>query len=444
MVDTSSTQPPTAIFRTLSREEQGDYSIDGVDPVYLAEPKDKDEIIEVLSNAKNLSTTVIPRGSGTKLGIGSKPDTLGIVLVTKNLCKLIEHQHENLIFTAEAGMTLTAAQEILSRKAQFIPLDPHHSKKATLGGIVATNSSGPMMMRYGTSRDLIVEMRAVTASGKYIRSGAKVVKNVAGYDIKKLFIGSFGTLGIISELTFRTYPIPESEVTLLAQFDSLKDAFVASRSVRDQGPSVTSIELLDDGAFGLITDSYSSIKATSWTLAVRIDGHAGVMQKGSPRISEVCSSNGSSRNDELIGDESKRFWNSINEIGEVPLLERSVHLKISVPQRATIQIIDKLSKFRSEKALELVINALPSLGIIHTFILAKDSSELDFAKIVEDLRISALELNGNLTIYSAPSKIKERLDVWGPTYPDFRLMKAIKENFDPDKIMNPGRFIGGL
>ncbi|MEE8186075.1 MAG: FAD-binding oxidoreductase [Nitrososphaerales archaeon] len=444
MVDTPTPQPSSGIFRTLAREEQGQYSIDGVDPVYLAEPKDNDEIEEVLSHAKNLSSSVIPRGNGTKLGIGSKPKTLGIVLVTKNLDKLIEHQHENLTFTAEAGMTLSEAQEILSSKAQFIPLDPHHSSKATLGGIAATNSAGPMMMRYGTSRDLIIEMKAVTASGNSIRSGAKVVKNVAGYDLKKLFIGSFGTLGVISELTFRTYPLPESEVTLLAQFESPKDAFAASRAVRDTGPSVTSIELLDDGAFGLITDSYAPTKTTSWTLAIRIDGYASVIEKWSSRISEVCSKNGSRHTDELKGAESKRLWNSINEIEGVPLLDRSVHLNISVPQSTTLQIIDKLSGFRSRRDIDLAVGALPSLGSIHAFFLAKGHSGIDFGNIVEALRLSALELNGNLTVYSAPPEIKETLDVWGPTLPEIRLMKAIKENFDPDGIMTPGRFVGGL
>lgn len=444
MVDTPAPQPSSRIFRTLSREEQGQYSIDGVNPVYLAEPKDKDEIEEVLSYAKNISTTIIPRGNGTKLGVGSKPDKLGIVLVTKNLNKLIEHQHENLTFTAEAGMTLTAAQEILSSKAQFIPLDPHHSRKATLGGIAATNSTGPMMMRYGTSRDLIIEMKAVIASGKSIRSGAKVVKNVAGYDLKKLFIGSFGTLGVISELTFRTYPLPESEVTLLAQFESPKDAFAASRAVRDTGLSVTSIEMLDDGAFGLITDSYAPTKTTSWTLAIRIDGYASVIAKWSTRISEVCSSNGSRHTDEVKGDESKRFWNSINEIEGVPLLDRSVHFNVSVPQSKTLQIIEKLSTFRARRDIELAVSALPSLGSIQTFFLAKDHSGIDFGSIVEGLRVSALELNGNLTVISAPPQIKETLDVWGPTPPEFRLMKAIKENFDPDGIMTSGRYFGGL
>ena len=444
MVDTPAPQPSSAIFRTLSREEQGQYSIDGVNPVYLAEPKDKDELVEVFSHAKNLSTTVIPRGNGTKLGIGAKPKALGIVLLTKNLDRLIEHQHENLTFTAEAGMTLTTAQEILSRKGQFIPLDPHQSRNATLGGIAATNSTGPMMMRYGSSRDLIIEMRAVTASGTYIRSGAKVVKNVAGYDVKKLFIGSYGTLGVISELTFRTYPLPESDVTLLTQIDSLNDAFSASRAVRDSGLSVSSIELLDDGAFGLITDSYAATNATSWTLAIRIDGYASVLEKRSTRISEICSSNGSRHTDKLNGDESKRFWNSLNEIEGVPLLEKSVHLNISVPQSKTLQIIEKLSTFRPRRDIELAVSALPSLGSIHVYILAKDHSGIDFVSIVETLRLSALELNGNLTVYSAPVEIKETLDVWGPTLPDFRLMKAIKDNFDPDGRMTPGRFVGGL
>ena len=444
MVDTPVPQPSQVIFRTLSREEQGQYSIDGVNPAYLAEPKDKDEIEEVLSHAKNLSTTVIPRGNGTKLDIGAIPEALGIVLVTKNLNRLIEHQHENLTFTAESGMTLTAAQEILSRKGQFIPLDPHQSLKATLGGIAATNSTGPMMMRYGSPRDLIIEMKAVTASGTYIRSGAKVVKNVAGYDVKKLFIGSFGTLGIISELTFRTYPMPESESTLLTQIDSLDNALGVSRAVRDAGLPISSIALLDDGAFGLITDSYAAANTTAWTLAIRIDGYSSVLEKWSSRISEISASNGSRHTDKLDEDASKRFWNSITEIEGVPLLDKSVHLKISVPQSKTLQIIEKLSTLRSRRDIELAVSALPSLGSIHVFILAKDHSGIDFVSIVEGLRLSALELNGNLTVYSAPVEIKETLDVWGPTLPEFRLMKAIKESFDPGGIMTPGRFIGGL
>ncbi|MFQ6011885.1 MAG: FAD-binding oxidoreductase, partial [Nitrososphaerales archaeon] len=293
MVRNSAVLPTSNLLQTLSEGEQENYSVDGVEPQYLAEPKTWDEVEEVLSIAKGFSRNVLPRGNGTKLGIGSKPAGLGVVLLTKNMDKLIEHEHENLTFTAGAGMPLTTAQEILSKKGQFLPLDPPQSAKATLGGIAATNSSGPMRMRYGTSRDLIIELKAILPSGKSIRSGAKVVKNVAGYDMKKLFIGSFGTLGLISELTFRTYPLPESELTILAEFESAKDAIAASRSASDTIPSLTSIELLDDGTFGLITDSYSPSEKRSWTLAVRMDGYSSVIPKWSPKISQVCSSSGS-------------------------------------------------------------------------------------------------------------------------------------------------------
>jgi glycolate oxidase FAD binding subunit len=184
--------------------------------------------------ASRARASVVPRGSGTKTGIGNKPLGADIVLSTRKLNRVIAHESSDLVATTECGITLTELQSHLGRKNQFLPVDPPHVQGgATVGGIIAANDSGPLRLRYGTSRELLIGMKVVRADGSIFKGGSKVVKNVAGYDMPKLFVGSLGTLGIIAEATFRLYPVPESSGTYFACFESLDEAHGAVRSLID-------------------------------------------------------------------------------------------------------------------------------------------------------------------------------------------------------------------
>ena len=188
------------------RDKLEAYALDGKRPKVIVSPRSMDEVSKIIAYANQQHLAVIPMGNGTKIGMGGIPKKMDIVLLTRRLNRITDCDIDNLTFSAESGMTLSEVQKHLAKEGRgyFLPLDPSFTEKATLGGIVATNSSGPKRLLYGTARDLIIGMKTVFPNGDIVVSGGKTVKNVSGYDMCKLLIGSFGTLGIISEVTFKT------------------------------------------------------------------------------------------------------------------------------------------------------------------------------------------------------------------------------------------------
>ncbi len=202
------------------------YALDGKRPKVVVSPKTISEVSKVVAHANQQHLTIVPMGNGTKMGMGGVPKKMDIVLLTGRLNRITDCDTDNLTLSVESGITLSEVQRRLSKegKGYFLPLDPPFTDKATLGGIVATNSSGPKRLIYGTVRDLIIGAKAVFPNGDIVVSGGKTVKNVSGYDMCKLLIGSYGTLGIICEMTFKLLPLPEKEATLLIPFARLEEA----------------------------------------------------------------------------------------------------------------------------------------------------------------------------------------------------------------------------
>jgi glycolate dehydrogenase FAD-binding subunit len=189
--------------------------IDGKQPKLVCRPQSVEQIAAALRLCSEAEAAVIPRGGGTAMAIGNLPRRADVVIETGKLNHVIEHDHANLTATVQSGITLNAVQTSLAPEKQFVPLDAPFPERATIGGIVTTNLNGPRRSYYGSVRDLVIGMRVVLASGEQIKAGGKVVKNVAGYDMCKLFVGSLGTLGIVTEVTLRMAPIAERTATLI-------------------------------------------------------------------------------------------------------------------------------------------------------------------------------------------------------------------------------------
>jgi glycolate oxidase FAD binding subunit len=186
------------------------HGVDGQTPALVCFPSEAEQVGSILRISAEAGAAVVPWGGGTSMRLGNIPRRVDVVIALKNMTALIEHDDANLTATVQAGMRVASFQEILGRRRQFLPLDPPHPERATIGGIVAANVNGPRRTMYGGVRDLVVGMKMVLATGERIKTGGKVVKNVAGYDLGKLFIGSLGTLGIVTETTFRMAPLPET------------------------------------------------------------------------------------------------------------------------------------------------------------------------------------------------------------------------------------------
>ncbi len=229
----------------LTGIELSPYVVEGLTPEAAVFPGSVDEVRGVVAVAAEAEVPVLPWGGGTAASVGSPPARPGIVLGLGRLDAILEYEPGDLTVTAQAGLTLARLQSALRERGQWLSLDPPDAERATLGGIVAANASGPRRQLYGTLRDLLIGVTVVTADGGLVRGGGKVVKNVAGYDLPKLFVGSYGTLGIIVEVTVRLRPLPDAERVVSVRFDRLKDAGTAVRTIMAGDLVPNAIELLD-------------------------------------------------------------------------------------------------------------------------------------------------------------------------------------------------------
>ena len=184
-----------------------------------------EEVAAVVAQAAAAGVPVLPWGGGTGMAVGEPPPRAGIVLGMRRLARVIEHEPGDLTVTAEAGLTVDGLQETLRARGQWLSLDPPDGARATVGGVIAANAAGPRRQLYGTVRDLLIGLTVVTAAGEVVRGGGKVVKNVAGYDLPKLFVGSWGTLGVVVDATFKLRPRPDDERLIAVRFDRLKDCW---------------------------------------------------------------------------------------------------------------------------------------------------------------------------------------------------------------------------
>ena len=208
----------------LSEEQVAIYTFDGCIPKAVVLPTSVQEMQEVLQFAVERNVSVMPAGAGTKLGIGNLPQKVDVVLATTSLNSVVEYEPADLTVTVEAGIRLKDLQTELAKHRQYLALNPPYADRCTIGGIVATNASGAFRLRHGTARNQVLGLRVVRADGTVVKSGGKVVKNVAGYDLNKLYIGGFGTLGIITEVTLKLSPIPVQQAILTADFQNIQDA----------------------------------------------------------------------------------------------------------------------------------------------------------------------------------------------------------------------------
>ena len=229
----------------LAGADRGPFVVEGRTPCAVVFPGSVEEASRVVAAAADAAVPVIPWGGGTQMGLGAPPRDGALVVGTWRLARIVEYEPADLTATIEVGITMEALQSALGAKGQWMSLDPPLPARATLGGVLAANGSGPRRHLYGTARDLVIGLRVVGPDGAVVRSGGKVVKNVAGYDMAKLYLGSLGTLGLIVEATVKLRPLPEADRACWGAFADLAAAGTAVRAVMASDLVPHSIELLD-------------------------------------------------------------------------------------------------------------------------------------------------------------------------------------------------------
>jgi glycolate oxidase FAD binding subunit len=416
-------------------EERTRFTIDGQEPGEVSFPESVEQVSQALHDANEHRRAVVPAGLGAFLHLGMPPRQYDIALSLHRLDKILDYQPTDMTVTVEAGVSLAHLQQVLGEHGQWLPIDPPLPERVTIGGLIAANLSGPARLSQGTIRDSLIGLKAVRADGTVIKGGGHVVKNVAGYDVPKLFCGSFGTLGVIVEATFKVLPRPESSAGLVLAFSSARQAMELTLRMLGSELQPFFLELAN---FSLLAGHAG--KQTHYLCI----GFAGIAEE----VSYQCG-----RMRELVGGvgEVSVEWPGghealVRRLQDFPVVDTSrLRCKASV-------LPDKVADFYREVETEAVARGFSAQLLTHAgngviFCRFTDEHATPADKtlsFIDWLRILAKRLEGYLVIEDIDPFLKERVDVWGHVGNALPLMKKLKETLDPNGILNPGRFVGGI
>ncbi len=428
------------------------HEVCGVRPGVIVRPSDAVQIAEILRVAAAERLTVIPTGGCTKLGIGLPPTRYDIALDLSRMNRVLAYDPHDLTLGVEPGVRIEDLLRALAEKKQFLPLAVPFSSRATIGGIVAANSSSPLRHAYGAVRDFCLGMEFVTGEGTQAKSGGRVVKNVTGYDLHKLLIGSLGTLAVITRVNFRTFPMPPSQGTFVASFSDAESAFGFCRDIAQSVLTPQIVEVADpvSAHFLLTAEAPKRIPQQDWAVVISAAGQPSVVERYARELGRLATSANASELMQLSGLEFlvpahiREFPRLILEAAPDAAIFRIGVLPTKMPS-----LLRDLMEAAKLYRLELATLTRAS-GIMYAAFFAQAWNEAPspvtaaFLKTV--FHICTLPENGaNPMLEWCPSDLKRMgVDLWGPSRDDFALMRRVKHSFDPKNVLAPGRFAGGI
>ena len=374
-------------------------------------PSTPAELAEALREAASRGQTIALAGNSTKRRMAGPIEASDVAITTVSLRRVVEYEPRDLTISVDAGLSWRELENLLAEHRQMAPLDPPFAEGATVGGVIASNSSGPRRRLYGTARDLVIGMRFATLEGKIVQAGGMVVKYVAGLDMAKLMIGSFGTLAAIATVNFKLLPMPEVERSFLVPFDTPAEAMAARDSLLKGQLQPAAIDVLNPGAA-------AGIGLTTWALALRAGGNASAVD----RYERECAQLGGARAFE--NDNQRVLWHHIENF-------TAQYLGVNddgVVVRASCTL----------KELEAVMTSFPGAAI------ARAGSGVCYGYFpqsggVKEWLAAAVKRGWKAVIEFASDRRRRSMELWPKPGSDFELMKRVKNLFDPSSLLNRGR-----
>ena len=402
----------------------------------VVSPASIEEACEVLRLAALEGWTVLPAGAGTWLDAGNESVDADLIISTNRLNRIIEHEPADLIAKAEAGVKLRALNAELAHAGQWLPLDPPDDGSATIGGVAATGIAGAQSIAYGSPRNSVIGMRVALADGRLIKSGGRVVKNVAGYDLCKLFTGSYGTLCLILELTFKLRPLPAQTTTVLAQ-GSLASLLRAAHEIRQAQLLPVALEILSPSLVAAIAPDLS---ADTHAMLMRFAGTARAVAHQRERTLSLLG-NEKELKGAAVFETDETLWDNF---AAMPLMneEKVVWRAEMLPTELVSFLADEESAAPAFSSISLWHAGLAS-GRLRVMSDVKSENVACVASL-EKLRKRARASGGSLVIEHAPPGIKNAIDVWGEAGKAAPLMLRIKRQLDPAGTFAAGRFVAGI
>ena len=409
-------------------EQLSRFAVDGLTPQAAVGPSTYEQVAEVVRYAQTEGLAVIPWGGGTHIHIGNVPARYDIALSLSRLDQIVEHEPADLTVTCQAGITLAALQRHLGGHGQLVPLGSFGGERSTIGGALAAGASGPSRHAYGAPRDFTIGLRVVTAEGRVTKAGGRVVKNVAGYDLCKLYIGSLGTLGVIVEASFKLAPLPKAQRTAVATFETPAQACALSAELRRRGLALRALQLLNAAA----TSAFRPAPAGQCTLVLELAGSPQAVERSWRELGELAEGAAADLSE---ADDAASVWESICRIvspDAAELLCKATALPTRVPA-----LIDALEAVQAPPR----IIAWPTVGVLYAAWPPLDDADATIRRVLEVTR----DVGGSLVVERCPLDVKRRLDVFPDVSgPSFELMRRVKDQFDPQGVLSPGRYLGRL
>jgi glycolate oxidase FAD binding subunit len=445
------------------------YAVQGVTPGCVAAPGSVEELCAVMRAAHGRRAAVAPWGGGTQQRIGAPPERLDLVVRTARLDRVLVHEPDDLTISVQAGVTLGALRERLARHGQMLPLDPPLADRATIGGLIATAADGPRRLGYGTLRDLLIGVAVVEADGRLSRAGGMVVKNVSGFDMMKLYLGSYGTLAVVASANFKLLPQPRAAGSMLCRFASPQQAFAAAEALHLTQLTPTAAEYLNAGALALLSTENTegtevrragartagpSIGASAWeaptsrasgssvpsvadsrgecALLVRAEGPPQAVERHLADVAGIAGRNGALVAERLEGPDEAQLWARVADLPQAAeLAPGEALLKLAVLPAEVERAAAQVEALAEAAGAAAAISARALSGALYARLGPLEAPALAaLLARLPGLQWVATDLPGTPR--------------WGPPPQGVEVMRRIKNEFDPYNCLNPGRFVPGI
>jgi glycolate oxidase FAD binding subunit len=427
------------------------YEIDGKSPAAVVRPGSTEEVVEIVKYAAAEKLAIVPTGARTKLGIGMPPQQYDVALDMTRMNRVVAYDPGDLTLSVEPGIPLHALASTLAEHRQFVPLAPPFMNRATVGGTIASGVDSPLRQLYGTARDFVLGMEFVTGDGIAAKSGGRVVKNVSGYDIHKLMVGALGTLGIITRINCRTFPLPRAIRTCVATFRGPTAACEFRHAIARSPLRPQSVELLAAGAgcapeLGL--RAAASFEENRWSLVVSFTGDEQVLDRNRRELQGLSRGIDGGSLESFTEIRANAAENANRYIADLPaaILEHSPAAAIFKISALPTDLEGLAAGIQHIKIPWLAV--MRGLGVTYLALLPPDRTEASLESLKRECaRIFSLAGKApwsRSVLLWCPPELKREINIWGAPSGDFPLMQKLKNVFDPRGILSPGRFMGGL
>ena len=419
------------------------YAVDGRAPGLVARPRSVEAVSEAMAAAAMDTLSVSPLGGITRASIGNQASSFDLAIDMTGVDRILAHDASDLTATVEAGVRVARLQAALAQHGQYLAIDPPLPDRATIGGSLAVGWSGPLTLQSWSPRDLVIGMKVVQADGTTTKSGGQVVKNVSGYDMARMHVGALGTLGVIAEVSFKLSPLPRRRSTVLASFDSTEDCLGGASKVFKSNLVPLAITTLHGRAAQALALQNAASKPL---LAVLVAGRAKSVRRQVDDVIALCRSSNASKIETIDDSDAAILWRRISDWGWDPQSRPFASIRVSVLPTQIADVLRPVSETSNTLDIEQSALTHTTQGTVQAQWYIEDDAAAAgrVCQAITQAMSAAKAVGGTTVVEQASVWTKDRVNVWGDPLPGLSIMRNLKRQYDPNGLLNPGRFAGGI